>query len=333
MPKAALTIAGALALLLAGCGGDSSSTDAGSTTAKPFIIPVKNSPIVYEREVHLKPSGLAGPEPKPIIPNSPPPEDIALADLTDGIGSTSTAGKQVTVQYVGYDYETGKKFVSSWEKGRPVTFTLGAGEVIPGWEEGLEGTEVGDNRELVIPPDKTEGAYPPGIPQGKAVVFVVGILPAGAAAKAETPSDAKPKQGSGNGKGKAKKAKAPASRSKPKVKVPSGPPPKQLVVDDLEDGKGPAAEAGDEVTVQYVGVNYKTGKQFDASWDRGEPFSFELGSHAVIDGWEEGLKGMKAGGRRELVIPPAMGYGAAGSPPAIPPNETLVFVIDLLETN
>jgi FKBP-type peptidyl-prolyl cis-trans isomerase len=120
-------------------------------------------------------------------------------------------------------------------------------------------------------------------------------------------------------------------KSKPKVKVPKGAPPKQLVTKDLEEGSGPAAKAGDEVTVQYVGVNYKTGKEFDASWDRGEPFAFQLGGNFVIPGWEEGIEGMKVGGRRELVIPPELGYGPAGSPPAIPPNETLVFVVDLLE--
>ena len=108
-------------------------------------------------------------------------------------------------------------------------------------------------------------------------------------------------------------------------------PPTELVANDLEEGTGPAAKAGDEVSVQYVGVNYKSGKEFDASWDRGEPFTFALGSGMVIPGWEKGIEGMKVGGRRELIIPPELGYGAAGSPPAIPPNETLIFVVDLLE--
>lgn len=124
-------------------------------------------------------------------------------------------------------------------------------------------------------------------------------------------------------------APAPKKKTKPKVEVPQGAPPKELVTEDLEEGSGPAAKAGDEVSVNYVGVNYKTGKEFDASWSRGEPFTFALGSGMVIPGWEEGVVGMKVGGRRQLVIPPELGYGAAGSPPAIPPNETLVFVVDL----
>jgi peptidylprolyl isomerase len=125
-------------------------------------------------------------------------------------------------------------------------------------------------------------------------------------------------------------ASSEVGKKKPKVEVPSGAPPKQLEKTELVEGSGAEAKAGDEVTVQYVGVNYGNGRQFDASWDRGEPFTFTLGAGQVIPGWEEGIPGMKAGGRRELTIPPELAYGAAGSPPAIGPNETLIFVIDLL---
>lgn len=95
-------------------------------------------------------------------------------------------------------------------------------------------------------------------------------------------------------------------------------------------GTGPEAKAGDPVTVNYVGVLYKGGKEFDASWKRKEPFSFVLGKNQVIAGWDKGVAGMKVGGRRELIIPAPLGYGATGSPPAIPPNAALVFVVDLL---
>lgn len=126
-------------------------------------------------------------------------------------------------------------------------------------------------------------------------------------------------------------ASTPAKKTKPTVTVPKGAPPKKLVVKELEKGSGKEAKAGDEVTVQYLGVNYKSGKEFDSSWSRNEPFTFALGGGQVIPGWEQGVEGMKVGGRRELIIPPELGYGETGSPPAIPPNETLVFVIDLLE--
>ncbi|HVD86481.1 MAG TPA: FKBP-type peptidyl-prolyl cis-trans isomerase [Solirubrobacterales bacterium] len=122
---------------------------------------------------------------------------------------------------------------------------------------------------------------------------------------------------------------APAPK-KPKVTVPKGAPPKKLSIKDLEKGSGQEAKAGEEVTVQYVGVGYKSKEQFDASWDRGEPFTFTLGSNSVIPGWEQGVKGMKVGGRRELTIPPNLAYGSAGAAPSIGPNETLIFVIDLV---
>jgi peptidylprolyl isomerase len=119
--------------------------------------------------------------------------------------------------------------------------------------------------------------------------------------------------------------------TKPKVKVPKGKPPKKLVIKDLKTGTGKEATEGSTVTVQYVGVLYDGGKQFDASWDRGEPFSFPLGAGQVIQGWDQGVKGMKVGGRRELIIPPDLGYGDQGAGADIPPGATLVFVVDLLD--
>lgn len=121
-----------------------------------------------------------------------------------------------------------------------------------------------------------------------------------------------------------------AIRHKPTVTVPKGPPPKHLVIKDLVRGTGAVATKSSTVTVQYVGVLYKTGKQFDASWNdgAGQPIQFPL-STGVIKGWTEGIPGMRVGGRRELIIPPDLAYGKKGRPPKIPPNSTLVFVIDL----
>lgn len=119
-------------------------------------------------------------------------------------------------------------------------------------------------------------------------------------------------------------------KTKPTVTVPSGPPPKKLEIKEIEKGMGATAKSGDEVTVQYVGVGYDSEEEFDSSWSRNEPFSFTLGAGEVIPGWDQGVAGMKAGGRRELIIPSNLAYGPAGSPPVIGPNETLIFVIDLL---
>lgn len=119
---------------------------------------------------------------------------------------------------------------------------------------------------------------------------------------------------------------------KPVVSVPRGAAPGKLVVKELIKGSGAEAKAGEKVTVNYVGVLYKTGKEFDSSWKRSETFSFELGKGQVIKGWDQGVEGMKVGGRRELIIPAELAYGKAGSPPTIPANSPLVFVVDLLGT-
>jgi peptidylprolyl isomerase len=120
------------------------------------------------------------------------------------------------------------------------------------------------------------------------------------------------------------------TKSKPEIPAPQGDPPPELVIRDVVRGKGPKAKAGDQVAMQYVGLSWSNGQQFDASWDRGaEPFPLQLGAGMVIPGWDEGLIGLRKGGRRLLVIPPEMGYGSQGTPDgSIAPNETLVFVVD-----
>lgn len=118
--------------------------------------------------------------------------------------------------------------------------------------------------------------------------------------------------------------------TKPDVAIPAEAPPSELLIDDLTVGSGEEAAAGHNVTVQYVGVAWSNGKQFDASWDRNEPFEFRLGAGQVITGWDRGVAGMRVGGRRQLTIPPDLGYGARGAGGVIKGGETLVFVVDLL---
>ena len=118
------------------------------------------------------------------------------------------------------------------------------------------------------------------------------------------------------------------TKKKPAIVTPQGDAPSRLVVKDIVKGKGRPAKPGDRLTMQYVGVSWSTGEQFDASWDRGQPFAFQLGAQMVIPGWDKGMVGMRQGGRRLLIIPPDLGYGPQGSGP-IAPNETLVFAVDL----
>lgn len=120
------------------------------------------------------------------------------------------------------------------------------------------------------------------------------------------------------------------ANDKPIIDIPAGNAPAELVKNDLIVGTGDEAVSGRNVSVHYVGVAWSNGRQFDASWDRNEPFEFRLGAGQVISGWDEGVAGMRIGGRRELTIPPHMGYGSRGAGGVIKGNETLVFVVDLL---
>lgn len=116
---------------------------------------------------------------------------------------------------------------------------------------------------------------------------------------------------------------------RPTITVPEGDAPTELVTEDHVVGDGGEATAGVLANVDYVGVSWSTGAEFDASWNRGEPLSFTIGAGQVISGWDQGVAGMKVGGRRTITIPPDMGYGAAGAGGVIGPNETLIFTVDL----
>lgn len=118
--------------------------------------------------------------------------------------------------------------------------------------------------------------------------------------------------------------------TKPEITVPDTEPPADLLIEDITEGDGPEATPGQPVEVHYVGVAWSTKSQFDASWDRGDTFGFRLGAGQVIAGWDQGVAGMKLGGRRRITIPPHLGYGSQGAGGVIAPNETLVFVVDLL---
>jgi peptidylprolyl isomerase len=122
------------------------------------------------------------------------------------------------------------------------------------------------------------------------------------------------------------------SVGKPEIDFPGSEPSGKLEITDIWEGSGPEANAGDTVQVHYVGVAYSTGEEFDASWDRGDPLRFRLGAGQVIAGWDQGVQGMKVGGRRQLIIPPDLAYGDRGAGNSIAPGETLIFVCDLVST-
>ena len=120
---------------------------------------------------------------------------------------------------------------------------------------------------------------------------------------------------------------------KPEIEFPGDEPPTDLVITDVTEGDGAEATSGSTVSVHYVGVAHSTGEEFDASYNRGAPLQFRLGIGQVIEGWDRGVEGMKVGGRRQLLIPPHLGYGDRGAGGVIKPGETLIFVVDLLEVS
>ena len=120
--------------------------------------------------------------------------------------------------------------------------------------------------------------------------------------------------------------------AKPEIEFPYGDPPTELDILDIAEGSGSEAQPGQTVRVHYVGVAFSTGEEFDASWNRGDPLEFKLGAGRVISGWDQGLVGMKVGGRRQLTIPPQLAYGDRGAGGVIKPGETLIFVCDLVDT-
>ncbi len=173
----------ACAVLATGCGGGDSSSTGESWAPFEFLGSVQPTRR-NQQSLHLDPkTGLMGPELKPVMPHEPPPSFLAEVHLIEGIGYFAELGRRLTVQYVGVDYETGKKFASSWDEGKPFTFTLGKGEAIEAWEQVLQQGEVGDRTEIVVPPGLAKGPFPRGIPKDSTTIFVIELL------NVETPSE------------------------------------------------------------------------------------------------------------------------------------------------
>ena len=435
----------AFALIAAACGGDDDdgveATDGGGVEAADDgaeeVVPTPTpSGEVDNTDLTTKPLVE--------VPAGDPPTALAITDIVEGGGATAAAGDVLIMEYVGVAYSDGLQFDASWDRGQPFTFTLGEGQVIQGWDDGIEGMAVGGRRELVIPPDLAYGEGGSGtgaIGPNETLVFVVdlvGVIPADAEKPAvDVPAEPLEAAGTrpdvevpaqlGSGElistdlveGDGEIADAgdlvavryvgvaastgedadsawgpgivrtftvgepnaliteglvqgvegmavggrrqlvvppelglpdpeinPASGDtlvyvvelvgaqspdleKPEVTVPDA-AVTALEVTDLVVGDGPVATAGSTLVMQYVGVAQSTEAEFDASWDRGQPFTFTLGQGQVISGWDDGIEGMAAGGRRELVIPADQAYGDAGSGENIGPGETLVFVVDLI---
>jgi len=272
-------------------------------------------------------TGEVGERPEVGIPAGPPPCDLVSRDLAEGDGEVAAAGGTVQVHYYGMAWSTQVMFDTSWDRGDPFSFTIGAGNVIAGWDQGVPGMKVGGRRVLVIPSDLGYGEQGSGAIQGgETLVFVVDLI-----SVSKPPSCRERDVALSERRGAITVRVAGRMNAKPRVTVPEGDPPCELQVLDVREGSGRRIDGETEIEAHYVGISWSTRKQFDASWDRGESIQFVVGAGAVIKGWDEGLAGMRVGGRRLLVIPPELGYGASGAGADIAPFETLVFVVDLLK--
>jgi peptidylprolyl isomerase len=225
-------------------------------------------------------------------------------DFQTGEGPSPQEGEVVSVDFTGW-LTDGTKIGSSVDTGTPVVFAVGTGQMIPGWDEGMMTMKVGGKRQMVVPPELAFADQGAGdlIPPNATLILEVELLsisPGSPAAPTEVDEA-------------------------DYVTTDSG-----LKYYDLEVGDGPNPKNGQQVTVQYTGW-LTDGTKFDSSIDRGQPFTFALGTGQIIPGWDEGIASMKIGGKRQLVIPPDLAYGEAGSGGVIPPNATLIFEVELLD--
>lgn len=268
----------------------------------------------------------------PVTPPESPPEitgeeittdsGLIYIDFEPGTGGVAKAGDTVAVNYSGWLQETGELFDSSLARPTAFRVVIGAGNVIAGWDEGLQGMAVGGKRRLIIPPDLGYGVAGSGtIPPNATLIFdieLVEILTS--ASPTSTPPPAAPAQTPGT------PDENPPEVTGEEVTLDSG-----LVYIDFEPGTGEVAQTGDTVAVNYTGWLQETGELFDSSISRESAFALIIGAGGVIQGWDQGLPGLAEGGSRRLIIPPELAYGDAGSGDTIPPGATLIFDIVLVD--
>ena len=304
-----------LAVLVAGCGSSAPAGSSGATTDGTVAAALPGV------------TGAFGTRPTVTLP-SPTPGGYSATVLIKGKGKPVAKGDLLVAHYLGETWRDGTVFDQSYERGSPATFGIGVAQVVPGWDQGLVGKRIGSRVVLVLPPDKAygpSGNAQAGIRGSDTLVFVVDIVNAFGASAGAKGTPVAPVRGL--------PAVAIGPTGKPAITIPHGvAAPKKLVAQPLLAGSGAPVKKGQTVIAQYVGVIYGSGKQFDASRERGRPASFPIGVGRVIPGWDKALVGAKIGSRMLLVIPPEDGYGRQGNPQAgIRGTDTLVFVVDILD--
>ncbi|MFM9367814.1 FKBP-type peptidyl-prolyl cis-trans isomerase [Streptomyces sp. Da 82-17] len=311
-------------LTLAGCGDDkadkakSKDTD-GSSNSADAAAKIVDGPlpeITKGDKFRQKPTVAKG--------SGDPSKNLAVKTLIEGKGPEVKKGDSLQADYLGQIWASAKVFDNSYDRGEPAVFPIGVGQVIPGWDKALVGKKVGSRVELAIPPALgygKQGNPQAGIKGTDTLVFVVDIVGSfGAQSSAKGKEVAQdnidlPKAGT-NTDGKA-----------PSIDVPKKDAPKKLVSNYVIEGDGAELKASDTVLVQYKGVLWEGGKEFDSTYKRKQLAQFPLAQ--VVKGWSQGLTGKKIGSRVLIVVPPDLGYGDKEQQ-GIPANSTLVFTVDII---
>jgi len=278
--------------LLAACGDSSTASDSTASDSSTPASAATGAASAQKPEVKL-PSEL--------------PTELVVTDLTEGTGAAAANGDTVVVNYVGVRSADGKEFDNSYDKGRVFPVTLGAGQVIKGWDQGLVGIKPGGRRQLDIPADLAYGDNPPStdvIQKGDALSFVVDAV---AVIPKPDPANA------------------------PDITVPPTPNQAEQTFEDLIVGTGPEIKAGQTVAVQLLAFRANDGQQIDSSWEGGTPLTFVPGLGQLPPGLEKAVEGMRVGGRRQVDIPFAQAFGEKGNDQlGLPPSTDLIMVLDLV---
>jgi FKBP-type peptidyl-prolyl cis-trans isomerase len=324
---AALAITSLLAVgVIAGCGSSSSSSAAAGSKASASS-PASSSAGTY---TSVTATGDFGKAPTVTIPAKAGSGALYTKTLIQGTGPKLTSSQSLLGNFVLYDWSgtTHKLIGSTYSDGVPTLFT---GSLLPGLETALEGQPVGSRVLAVIPPADafgTAGNSQIGVGPKDTVVFVVDMIKS--FGNTEGVSGAQ----TSDGGGALPTVKAGAPGKGPTITIPKTAAPTKLQVKALIKGTGPVVKKGNYLVVQYTGVNYRTGKVFDSSWSRSEPWATQIGEGQVIAGWDTGLVGQTVGSRVLLVVPPKDGYGSAGSSAAgIKGTDTLVFAVDIISAS
>ena len=301
------------AVAVAGCSSSSPAKSSPSTSTA-----TSNSVVTA--------TGTFGAAPKVTIPAEKAAPALYTKTIIQGSGTKLTSAQTLEGNFVLYDWSgtTHKLLGSTYGSGGP---TLFAGQMIPGLETALIGQKLGSRVLAVIPPKEafgTSGNSQIGVKGTDTLVFVIDLD------KSYNNTAGVPGAQSTNGGGALPTVTTPAGKA-PVITIPASSPPKALTVKTLIKGTGPVVKSSQELMVQYTGVIWRTKKVFDSSWSRKQPYTTQIGVGQVIKGWDTGLVGQTVGSRVMLVIPPADGYGSAGSPSAgIKGTDSLVFVVDII---